>query len=215
MLFLVSGASGSGKTTLVHPLADRVSNLAVHELGEFADRPWEGEPGWQWRRDPLQRALERAWTYERDGIDMMLTEGVLGELLAAPTATELEGIAVCLVDCGDSERLDRLRRRSNGAGVSPHELWNHLVWALWLRRHAEDPRIFAGPIRGDDDGGWAWGRWSGWVRGDARWGAFVLDTTAEAIETSVGGMAAWVEAQRALRDAGELPLSGDWSDRQR
>lgn len=145
-----------------------------------------------YRRIPVERALTRACEYERDGIDMVLTEGVVGELLAAPRATEVEGIATCLVDCTDDERLRRLRLRDDGRVSDPHQLWDFLVWALWLRRHAADPQLFAGPIRGPDDGGWAWDRWESWQQGDPRWSSFVLDTTCEPIDDSADRLAAWI-----------------------
>jgi hypothetical protein len=210
VFFLLSGSSGAGKTTLGIALPARVDRLAFHELGEFADSPWAGEPGWAYRRVPVERALARAREYERDGVDMLLTEGVVGELLAAPHAVEVEGIATCLVDCSDDERLRRLRLRDNGRVSDPHQLWEFLVWALWLRRHAADPQLFAGPIRGPDDGGWAWDRWTGWHADDPRWSSVVLDTTGETVEDSADRLAAWIEAQRRLRDEGELPLSGEW-----
>jgi hypothetical protein len=210
VLFLVSGSSGAGKSTLATAVARRVERLAVHELGEFAEQPWAGEPGWSYRRQPVERALARAGEYERDGIDMLLTEGVLGELLAAPSATEVEGIASCLLDCDDAERVRRLRARDNGHVGDAHQLWNFLVWALWLRRHADDPQLFAGPIRGDGDTTWAWERWEGWQTGDPRWTTFVLDTTGQSVPRSAEQLAAWVSEQRRLRDEGRLPLAGRW-----
>jgi hypothetical protein len=211
VLFLISGASASGKTTLAHPLASRLSGLAVHELGEFAGRAWNGEPGWMWRREPVARAVDRALAYETDGVDMVVTEGVLGELLASPRATELDGLACCLIDCDGPEQLRRLKRREHGVELDPHALWNHVVWGLWLRMHARDPQLFAGPIRGDDGGGWAWERWSDWREGERRWATFVLDTTDEPVEASIAQLTDWVGRQRALRDEGRLPLSGNWA----
>ena len=209
MLFLLSGASAAGKTTSASRVRTRVEALAVHELGEFSDLPWQGKPGWLWRRQPLTRAIERAREYEREGVDMLLTEGVLGELLAAPDAVALDGIAPCLVDCIDAERLSRLRTREN-LGGDTHALWNHLVWALWLRRHAEDPQVFRGPIIGDDDGGWAWERWATWRSGDSRWSTHVIDTSTHDIDTSASQLHAWITASRRAAKAGRLPLSADW-----
>jgi hypothetical protein len=209
VLFLLSGSSGAGKTTLGRAVAERVERLVFHELGEFADRPWSGGPGWAWRRVPVERALARAREYEHEGIDMLITEGVLGELLAAPSATTVEGIAPCLLDCTDEERLRRLRARDTRA-YDPRQLWDFLAWALWLRRHALDPQLFAGPIREDGDTSWAWGRWEGWQSGDSRWSTFVLDTTGAPVERSVEQLARWIEEQRRRLDAGGLPLGGAW-----
>ena len=212
VLFLLSGASGSGKSTLASAVRDRVDDLTVHELGELADRPWHGEPGYVYRREPVERALARARECERSGVDLLFTEGVFGELLAAPSATEVDGIAACLVDCDDDERLRRLRARDDGRVGDPHELWDHLAWALWLRRHAIDPQTFSGPIRGDGDATWAWERWERWQAGDPRWTTFVLDTTDETVDVSADRLAAWVTEQRRLRAEGRLPLSGRWWD---
>jgi hypothetical protein len=212
VLFLLSGASGAGKSTFARAVADRVEQLVVHELGELADRSWQGEPGYAYRRDPVERTIARAREYERSGVDLLFTEGVLGELLAAPAATEVDGIAACLVDCDDDERLRRLRARDDGRVGDAHQLWDHLAWALWLRRHSIDPQTYSGPIRGDGDTTWAWERWERWQAGDPRWTTFVLDTTAEPVDVSADRLAAWIKEQRRLRAEGRLPLSSRWWD---
>jgi hypothetical protein len=209
MLFLLSGSSGAGKTTLGRAVAERLEGLAFHELGEFADRPWAGEPGWAWRRVPLERALDRAREYQREGIDTLITEGVLGELLAAPSANTVDGIAPCLLDCSDEERLHRLRARDRRA-YEPRQFWDFLAWALWLRQHAVDPQLFAGPIRGDGDTTWGWERWETWQAGDPRWSTFVLDTTDVPVERSTEQLGGWVEERRRALREGRLPLSGEW-----
>jgi hypothetical protein len=211
VLFLVSGSSGAGKSTLVRRLPNRVANLAVHELGEIATTPWEGAGPW-WRRDLTERWLDRAHEYEREGVDMVLTEGVLGELLAAPSATRLEGIAASLLDCHYREQLRRIRARERSDDFPPKQLWDFVSWAAWLRWHADDPRIWTGPIRGDGDTSWAWERWEGWEAGDPRWSTFVLDTTAEDVEGSTRRLVRWIDEQRGLRGDGRLPLSGRWWD---
>lgn len=208
MLFLLSGSSGSGKTTLARALDGRVADMAVHELGELAERPWQrGDRSW--RRDLVEPWLERVVAYEADGKDVLVTELVLGEVLAAPSATRVDGIAPCLVDCDDDERLRRLRARDDGDIGDAHQVWDFLAWALWLRRHSIDPQTFTGPIRGGDTS-WAWQRWDRWQAGDARWSTFLLDTTGEAIDVSAGRLAAWISEQRRLRAEDRVPLSGRW-----
>jgi hypothetical protein len=211
VLFLLSGSSGAGKTTLARALDGRVADLAVHELGELAERRWE-RGAVSWRRDLMEPWLDRVVAYEADGKDVLLTEVVLGEVLAAPSATRVDGIAACLVDCADDERLRRLRPRDDGHVGDAHQLWDFLAWALWLRRHSIDPQTYSGPIRGDGDATWAWERWERWQAGDSRWRTFVVDTTEEAVEVSADRLAAWITEQRRLRAEGALPLSGRWWD---
>jgi hypothetical protein len=210
MLFILSGSSGSGKTTLARAVDGRVADLAVHELGELAERPWQrGDRSW--RRDLVEPWLERVVAYGAEGKDVLVTELVLGEVLAAPSATRVDGIAACLVDCDDDERLRRLRARDDGGIGDAHQVWDFLAWALWLRRHSIDPQTFTGPIRGGDTS-WAWRRWDRWRAGDPRWSTNVLDTTGESIDVSAGRLAAWITEQRRLRAEGRLPLSGRWWD---
>jgi hypothetical protein len=105
VLFVLSGSSASGKTTLARAVSGRVLGLHVHELGEIADQPWDGDVfnRW-WRRNLTERWLQRAIELEKADEDLLLTEGVLGEVLAAPSADRVSGIAACLVDCDDRER---------------------------------------------------------------------------------------------------------------
>ena len=49
----------------------------------------------------------------------MLFGGVAGELLASPSAVELAGIALCLLDCSDEERVRRLRARYADEPLDP------------------------------------------------------------------------------------------------
>jgi hypothetical protein len=80
-----------------------------------------------------------------------VTEVVLGEVLAAPSAVEVDGIAACLLDCTDEERLRRIAERAPDEEYDPHTLWDFVAWGVWLRFHHADPRFFAGPIRSNAD----------------------------------------------------------------
>ena len=78
--------------------------------------------------------------------DVVLTgQSPLGEVLACPSATELDGIAACLVDVDDEVRRRRLEERDPGK-------WNldaqrsFIGWARWHRGHARDPPV---PTGGD------------------------------------------------------------------
>jgi AAA domain len=213
-VFLVlSGSSGSGKTTLARAVSGRVRGLHVHELGELADEPWSRDHStlW-WRRDLTERWLRRAIDLDATGEDLLLMEGVLGEVLAAPSADRVSGIAACLVDCEDRERVRRILAREWIGHTDPDELQHFVNWSVWLRGHAADPQWWSDPIRHDGDTTWHWQRWERWRVGDPRWSVFRIDTTHEPVTASVDRLVAWVEGQRGLGAAGKLPLSGRWWD---
>src|ERR1051326_8971980 len=112
MLLALTGSSGGGKTTLAYALAGRVPSLAVHDFDEWgvpsdADTAWRQRTGEHW--------LRRAYAIQETGRDLLLTgQSPLGEILATPSAYGLDGIAMCLVDVDDDERVERLTRRDGG-----------------------------------------------------------------------------------------------------
>jgi hypothetical protein len=210
VLFLLSGSSGSGKSTLLDLIESRVGNLELHELGERAAEPWNGQP--RWRSDLTEQWLREAVDLETAGRDLLVTELVLGEVLAAPSAVELDGIAACLVDCTDEERLRRIADRAPEEEYDAHRLWDFVAWGVWLRFHHADPRFFAGPILGDADPAYRWKRWERWTAGDPRWRVFRLDTTGQTPQESAERLIGWIGEQRRQLESGTLPLSGRWWD---
>ena len=201
MLGVVFGASGSGKSTHAALLVDLLPDVAVHDWDEVGGSPpWDNE----WRRRGTIEWVERA---RNASSDLIVLGGVPGEVLACPGVTELDGLAFCLLDCADDERVRRLREREQP--ISPHELWDHVAWGVWLRFHAADPSWWTGPIRRDD---YCWARWESWRAGDPRWQIARVDTTDQAPEETAAELAAWFRARQVERDAGTLPLSGRWWD---
>ncbi|EST26946.1 hypothetical protein [Streptomyces roseochromogenus] len=208
MLFMLTGSSCSGKTTLAYATAGQLGKIAVHdsdELGvpEGANRHWRHRMTEQW----VRRALD----YQDRGIDLLLSgQSPLGELLAAPSAPLLDGIAVCLVDVAPPVRRARLAERDPGR-------WNtqaidaYLRWAAWHRKHALDPSHRPDVIIED---GWpemAWHRWTGWHSDDPRWCTQLLDTTDHSVPESVAHVEQWITEQRDAHQAGRLPLRHGWA----
>jgi hypothetical protein len=206
MLAVVFGASGSGKSTLAPLLAGLLSDVAVHDFDDIG-----GSPPWDnaWRRRGTSAWVERAHAETRD---VLVFGGVPGEVLAIPGAVELDGIAFCLLDCSDEERVRRLVARERERAISPHALWDHVAWGVWLRFHAADPGWWAGPLRGTGDDGLVWRRWGSWRAGDPRWSIERVDTTGREPRETAGSLATWFRARQAERDAGTLPLCGRWWD---
>lgn len=189
MIFFVTGASGTGKTACMPELARLLPEVALHDFDEVgvpagADKVWRQRTTEAW----LQRGLACA----REGRDLVVCgQAVLGELLACPSAPEAGPIAVCLLDCADLARIDRLRVRG------PHGATQEtLSWSAWLRVHSVDPSWRPDTIQ---DGAWPelrWDRWAGWKRGDPRWQVTVVDTTARTLAEVAEEIARWVRGCR-------------------
>jgi hypothetical protein len=198
MLLMLTGSSCSGKTTLAFAVAagGRVPMLAVHDFDEVGV-PANPERGWRNRMTEFW--VRRALAYQADGVDLLLTgQSPLGELLAAPSAPALNGIAVCLVDVEDEVRRARLTERDAGRW-SPKAVDAFLGWAAWHRGHAVDPRHLPEALT---EGSWpdmAWHRWSTWTADDRRWHTDLLDTTVDPLAHCVARTEQWIATSRAAR----------------
>ena len=211
MLFVLTGASGSGKTTLRRALAER-TELALADLDEpVNDRPYPERLDKLWRATQTEGWLRVALEHQRAGRDFVLFGGVFGELLACPSAIELDGIAGALLDCDDAARVDRIRARGP---VSNEDIWHHVIWSSWLRLHRLDPGWLPRVItEGDDHGGdvasWLeWQRWSAWRAGDPRWTFAGVSTS----DLSLADTCTWVLHWIAAQQRSTPPLSGPWWD---
>jgi hypothetical protein len=191
MLFLVFGCSGSGKTAALDGLRrERIPRLAVQDFDEIGV-PADADTAWR------QRATEawalRALDAQKDGLDVLLAGQVaLGEVLAAPSASQLDGVSACLLDCDDETRVERIHAR----GHLPGELQAHLDWAEWMRRHARDPAWRQDVIRGPGVAEMRWERWAGWREGDPRWRVRAIDTSTLDVEHVVDELKRWIEDER-------------------
>ncbi len=165
MLFTIAGSSCSGKTTAARACVD-LRGVVVHDFDEI------GVPASadiRWRHQALETWVQRVLSYKDSGLDVLLTgQSPLGEILATPSAIHLEGIAACLLDVADDERLRRLHERDPGRWSE--EIQQAFIgWARWHRGHAADPGHRPEVL---ENGGWEgmhWVRWRGWTGGDPRW----------------------------------------------
>lgn len=207
VLFTIAGSSCSGKTTAAQACAG-VRGLVVHDFDEIGV-PGTADVGW--RQRSMERWLRRVLRYQDEGVDVLLLgQSPVGEVLAAPSATHLDGIAACLLDVADGERLRRLERRDPGRWRADARR-AFIGWARWHRGHAADPGYRPAVIT---SGGWrqmAWQRWSGWIRGDPRWVVTVVDTTGRSVAESSAELQRWVAAVRADHNGGRLALRRGWA----
>ena len=185
MPFLLFGSSGSGKTTLLDAIRGRVERLALHDFDEIGV---PSDATTAWRHEANERWLRRALGYQAEGIDMLLAgQTPVAEVLAAPSAPLVDGLAACLLDCDDAARTERLAQRPQVWG-SVDEM---LRWAAWLRRHAADVTYRLDVVGLTPD---RLARWDGAVH--------VLDTTDAPVERSAADLLAWIAAERRTGSRG-------------
>ena len=190
MLFVLTGASCSGKTQIAERCR-AIENLAVFDFDEH------GVPdvaGTEWRQRTLDGWIRVAIDQQELGNDTLLAgPNPLGEVLASPLATRLDGIAVLLVDVDDYERIARMERRSptalyldGGRGI--------LGWADWHRRHARDPRHAQHWITTN---AWDEMKWNRWTRLPPRsWHVDTIDTTELPLDDAVAQVTEWIARER-------------------
>jgi hypothetical protein len=162
-----------GKTTVRKMVeAQFADRLEAAELVEVA-----GPPEWslRWRHQAVEKAVQRAVQAQRHGKHFLLCGDPVppAEVYAAPSADQLESIAVCLLDATeDSQRL-RLTERGDDPALIPH----HIAFAAWMRDHITNPRHRLDVVR---QGGWEkmqWERSLAAMDQQQLWRSHRIDTT--------------------------------------
>jgi hypothetical protein len=136
MFLLVSGASGAGKSTARRLVAGELEpGVECVELHDVVAMP--RAPTLAWRQRATEAVVCHALKLQEDGRHVLLAGDPVaaGEVLAAPSADRLDGIAVCLLDVARDTQAARLVAR----GDVPTLLVHHVAFADWMREHAADP----------------------------------------------------------------------------
>jgi hypothetical protein len=206
MFMLVTGASGAGKTTARLAIQNQLAPLV--ESVELVDLvPIPAVPTIAWRQETVEVAVRRAVQLQEQGRHLLLSGDpvVMGELLAVPSAPELEAIASCLLDVQPVPQAERLARRGDPADL----LVRHQAFAAWMRGHAADPRHIPEVITNDAWSKMRWERWESWFAGDPRWSCTVIDTSDRRRVGVAELVLAWCQDAIARRPG--LPiLTGEW-----
>jgi hypothetical protein len=206
VLFTLTGSSCAGKTTAARACSD-LPGLVVHDFDEIGV-PRDADL--RWRQRTLEHWIQVVLEYQAHGVDVLLTgQSPLGEVLASPSAPQLQGIAVCLLDVDDRERIRRLERRDPGFWDRERRQ-SFLGWAHWHREHAADPQSRPEVITA---GGWDrmhWTRWHDWTQQDPRWHTTVIDTSYGTTRDTASAVQRWMTDTREDLTSGRLSLSGHW-----
>lgn len=188
MFLLITGASGVGKSTVRRRIAPRFrSTLVAAELSTLGLTP---EWSLRWRQQAVEIAVQRALEVQRNGMHFLLCGDPVppGELYAAPSADQLAGVAVCLLDAAPHAQRARLLARGDDPELIPH----HLAFADWMRRHVIDHRHRPDVLLHD---GWDVMRWERWMHNDVDrppWEATSIDTTDLAPREVSANVTSWV-----------------------
>lgn len=188
MLFSLTGASGAGKSTVLAHLAGTDWGASVR-LVEFDSIGVPADADTAWRHGAIETWVQRALDAQDAGEHMLLCGQVpMGELLAAPSADRLDGVAVCLLDCTPEARTERLLRR----GEDPGSIVHHNRFGEWFRAHTVDPQHAPEVIVVDSGPAMRWERWADARRGDPAWQAEIIDTDDATPEQTAARVEKWV-----------------------
>lgn len=173
MLLLITGASGAGKSTVRRLLADDLEpDVVCVELRDVASIP--PIPTLAWRQQAAEAAVGKAIELHAEGRHLLLSGDPVaaGEVVAAPSADRLDGVAVLLLDLERDAQAARLSER----GDDPSQLPHHVAFAEWMRAHAADPTDRLEVLTTN---GWDQMRWHRCreLRDRAEWATTTLDTT--------------------------------------
>jgi energy-coupling factor transporter ATP-binding protein EcfA2 len=171
MFLLITGASGAGKSTvrslIAADLPPTVESVELHDVVGP-----ERFPTLAWRQRSTEAVVRRALALQAEGRHLLLAGDPVaaGEVIAAPSADELDGIAVCLLDLDRDAQTARLSVRGDDPSLYVH----HISFADWMRAHARHAGHMPQVLQ---TGGWDQMR-GGRLSDREGWAIRVLDTSA-------------------------------------
>jgi hypothetical protein len=135
MLLLVAGASGAGKSTVRRSVGHALSPEVI-EPYDVVGTP--ASPTIAWRQQSTEAVVQRALELGVGGRHLLLSGDPVAasEVVAAPSAAGLDGIAVCLLDGRPEVQAARLAQRGDDRALLVH----HRAFADWMRAQARDPQ---------------------------------------------------------------------------
>jgi hypothetical protein len=194
MLLLITGASGAGKSTVRRLISDElepaVRCVELHDVVTM-----ERVPTLEWRQRSTEAVVRFALELQAEGRHLLLAGDPVaaGEVIAAPSADQLDGVAVCLLDLDSAAQTARLSARGDDPSLFVH----HVAFADWMRGHARDPAHMLQVLQ---TGGWAEMRWDRLAPG-IEWSSHIVDTSALGAEEVAGDVLKWCHDALAGRAA--------------
>lgn len=148
------------------------------------------------RQRAAEIAVRRAVELQASGRHLLLAGDPVPaiEVIAAPSAPQLDAVAVCFLDASAEAQAARLA----GRGDDPTLLVHHQAFAEWMRRQASDPLHMPHVV---SDQGWEEMRWERLEHVADRWRMHTIDTSHLSNEGVADEVLEW--CRRAL--AGDAP----------
>jgi hypothetical protein len=192
---LITGASGVGKSTVRTVVAPELSPaVECAELLDLTPRP--DAMTRVWRQQAAEAAVHRAVELHASGRHLLLAGDPVpaAEIVAAPSAPQLDAVAACLLDASPDSQAERLMARGDHPALLPH----HQAFAEWMRRQASDPLHMTHVV---SEAGWEEMRWERLERLAPAWGMHTVDTTHMTTRQVADAVLEW--CRRAL--SGDAP----------
>jgi hypothetical protein len=188
VLLLVTGAGGAGKSSVRAAIERELRpDVGCVELRDVAAVPLA--PTLAWRQRATEAAVRRALELQQSGRHLLLSGDPVAaaEVVAAPSASALTGLAVCLLDVSPEVQASRLAAR----GDDPSLLGRHQAFAEWMRGHAADP-LHAPHVL--STGGWDEMRWDRLTSLRPSWRTHLIDTSLMTRAAVAGAVLAWCQS---------------------
>jgi energy-coupling factor transporter ATP-binding protein EcfA2 len=204
VLLLVTGASGAGKSTVRQRIAgDLTPEVECVELADVVEVP--RIPTISWRQEATESVVRRALELQQESRHLLLSGDPVAasEVVAAPSADQLEAIGVCLLDISPDAQAARLRER----GDDPALLVRHQAFASWMRDQSRDPGHMLDVIT---TGGWEGMRWErlhAINRDEGDWRIHVVDVSRLARDEVAAAVLEWARrsiSERLRRSPGSI-----------
>jgi hypothetical protein len=196
VLLLITGASGAGKSSARAAIErDLAPVVECVELRDVVAVP--AAPTLAWRQRATEAVVRRALDLQQSGRHLLLSGDPVAaaEVVAAPSAPALAGLAVCLLDVSPEVQAGRLAAR----GDDPSLLAQHQAFAEWMRGHAADPLHMPHVL---STGGWDEMRWDRLTGLRPSWRTHRIDTSAMTRAAVAEAVLAWCRSVRA----GQAPI---------
>lgn len=183
--YFIGGASGSGKTAIMSELQTILGNeISVYDFDDIgvpegADKKWRQESTEKW----LQKLLHEGKNA------CLLGQIVLGEIMACPSAKQIDKVNFCLLDVSDFERIQRLKKRNTYRADQ-----NMLNWSAWLRMHHQDPQWTQHVLKENCWNGLDFSSWDQLEHWGDKTNIALLDTTDCSIEEVAQKVLGWVKS---------------------